>query len=81
MSRARLRCVALLAHICGFIAGASRILAAGRQQHGGGKIVGVAVRHFCHQIGGRRRNDDKIAFARQTDVADVEFACGDRTDR
>ena len=46
----------------------------GCQQHGGGKIVCVAVRHLGHQIGGRRRDDDEIAFARETNVADVEFA-------
>ena len=75
-SCARLRCVALFAHMCGFIAGASRIFALGRQQHRGGEIVGVTARHLGHQVGGGRRHHDQIGFAREPDMADVEFAAG-----
>ena len=49
---------------------------AGREQHGGGEIVGVTARHLGHQVGGRRCNDDEIGFAREANVADVEFARG-----
>ena len=61
---------------CGFIAGASRIGRLGREQDGAGEIVGVALRHLRHQIGGRRRHHDQVAVARQADVAGVEFALG-----
>ncbi len=45
-----------------------------RQQRRGGEIVGVTAGHFRHQVGGRRRHHDQIAFAREAYVADVEFA-------
>ena len=48
----------------------------GREQDGGGEIVGVALRHLRHQVGGRRRHHDQVAVARQTDVAGIEFALG-----
>jgi hypothetical protein len=41
----------------------------GRQQHGGGKVVGKARGHLCDQVGGRRRDDHEIGLARQPDVA------------
>ncbi len=44
-----------------------------RQQHGAGKIVGKAVRHLRDQVRGRRRDDDQIGLARETNVADVEL--------
>ena len=47
---------------------------AGREQHGGGEIVGVTAGHLGHQVGGGRRDDDEIGLAREPDVADVEFA-------
>ena len=47
---------------------------AGGQQHRGGEIVGVTAGHLGHQVGGGRRDDDQIGFAREPDVADVEFA-------
>ncbi len=53
----------------------------GREQDGGGEIVGMAVRHFRHQVGGRRRDHDQIAVAREPDMADVELALADRTGR
>ncbi len=34
----------------------------------------MAARHFGHQVGGRRRDDDEIGVARQPDMADVELA-------
>ena len=46
----------------------------GRQQDGGGEIVGVAVRHLRHQVGGRGRDDDQVAIARKADVPGVELA-------
>ena len=46
----------------------------GREQHGGGEIVGMAARHLGDQVGGRRRDDDEIGVARQADMADVELA-------
>ena len=70
----RLRCVALFAHMRGFIAGASRIALVGREQHGGGEIVGMAVRHLGHEVGGRGRDHDQIVVAREADVPDVELA-------
>ena len=45
----------------------------GRQQYGAGEIVGVAARHFRHQIGGRRRNDDEIGIACETDMPHIEL--------
>ena len=36
----------------------------------------MALRHLRHQIRGRRRHHDQIAFARQTNVPGVEFAAG-----
>ena len=47
-----------------------------RQQHRGGEIVGVTAGHLRHQVGGGRRHHDEIGFARETNVADVEFAAG-----
>ena len=34
----------------------------------------MAARDFRDQVGGRRRDDDKIGIARQADMADIEFA-------
>ena len=45
----------------------------GREQHRGGEIVGEAVRHLGHQVGGGRRDDDEVGLARQPDMADVEL--------
>ena len=36
----------------------------------------MPARHLRHQVGGGGRDDDKIALARQPDVADVELAAG-----
>jgi hypothetical protein len=46
----------------------------GGEQHGGGEIVGMAARHLRQQIGRRRRDDNEIGVARQTNVADIELA-------
>ena len=46
----------------------------GREQHGGGEIVGVTVGHLRHQIGGGGRHYDQVGVAREPDVPDVEFA-------
>ena len=43
----------------------------GRQQHRRGEIVGEPMRHLRHQVGGRGRDDDEVAFARQPDMADI----------
>ena len=48
----------------------------GREQDRGGEIVGMAVRHLRHQVGGRRRHHDQIGVARETDMAGIEFALG-----
>ena len=48
----------------------------GREQDGAGEIVGMALRHLRHQVGGRRRHHDQIAVARQADMAGVELALG-----
>ena len=48
----------------------------GRKQDGAGEIVGVALGHLRHQIGGRRRHHDQIGVARQPDMAGIEFALG-----
>ena len=34
----------------------------------------MATRHFRHQVGGRRRDDDEVGIAREPNMADVEFA-------
>ena len=46
-------------------------LLVGGKENGGGKIVGQAMRHLGEKIGGRRRHDDEIGLARETDVADL----------
>ena len=46
----------------------------GREQYRGREIVGVAVRHLRHQVGGRGRDHDEVGVAREPDVADIEFA-------
>ena len=43
----------------------------GGEQHGGGEVVGKAVRHLRQEIGGGRRHDDQVGLARQADVADL----------
>ena len=53
----------------------------GREQDGGGEIVGVAARHLRHEVGGRRRDDDEVGVAGEADMADVELALRDRTGR
>ena len=80
-SCARLRCVALFAHMCGFIAGASRILAPVASSTAVARSLAMAVGHLGHQVGGGRRHHDEIGLAREPDVADVEFAARDRTGR
>ena len=65
MTCARLRWVALFAHIAEFIAGASRIFAVVASS----TVVArssEAAGHLGHQVGGRRRHHDEIAFARKT---------------
>ena len=46
----------------------------GREQHGGGEIVGVAAGHFRHEIRRCGRDDNEIGVAGQADMADVELA-------
>ena len=75
-SCARLRCVALFDHICGFIAGASRIFVPAANSTAVARSFGVAADHFRHQIGGRRRDHDQIGFAREANMTDVELAAG-----
>ena len=36
----------------------------------------MALRHLRHQVGGRRRHHDQIAFAGKPDMAGVELALG-----
>ena len=50
--------------------------AVGGQQDCAGEIVGVALRHLRHQVGGRRRHHDQIAFAGKADMAGVKLALG-----
>ena len=45
----------------------------GGEQHGGGKIVGQAMRHLGEEVGGRRRHDDEVGLARQPDMPDLGF--------
>ena len=75
-SCATLRRVAALFHISGFIAGASSTGRSVASRIARGEIVGVAVCHLCHQVGGGRRHDDQVAFAREADMAGIEFAAG-----
>ena len=58
----------------GFIAGRDQHRLVGREQHGGGEIVGVAAGHLGHQVGGRGRHHDRSRVAGEPDVADVELA-------
>ncbi len=46
----------------------------GGKQDRGGEIVGVAARHLRQQVRRRRRHDDEIGVARQTNMTDVELA-------
>ena len=43
----------------------------GGEQHGRGKVVGVAVGELGHQVGGGWCDDDQIGLARQADMADI----------
>ena len=72
----RLRCVAGCSHMRGFIAGAISTGLSVASSTARGEIVGMAVRHLGHQVGGRGRDDDEIGVARQPDVADVELGRG-----
>ncbi len=44
--------------------GRQKDFGAGREQHGGGEIVRMTVRHLGHQVGGRRRDDNEVGLAR-----------------
>ena len=46
-------------------------LLVGGEQHGGGEIVGQAMRHLGEEVCRRRRHHDEIRFARQADVSDL----------
>ena len=43
----------------------------GRQQHGGGEIVGVAAGHPRDEVGSSRRDDDEVGITGEADVADL----------
>ena len=43
----------------------------GRQQHGGGEVIGEAMGHLGHEIGGGGRHHNKVGLARQANVADI----------
>ena len=75
-SCATLRRVAAMAPHARIHRGRDQHRPVGREQHGGGKVIGMAARHLRHQIGGRRRDDDHIRFARQPDVADSNSLAG-----
>ena len=47
-----------------------------REQDGAGEIVGGALRHLRHQIGGRGRHHDQVAVTGQANMAGIEFALG-----
>ena len=34
----------------------------------------MAARHLCHEVGGRRRDDDEVGVAGEANMADVELA-------
>jgi hypothetical protein len=55
----------VLSHMRGFMAGATSTALVGGQQRRGGEVVGEAVRHLRHQVGGGRRHDDQVGLARQ----------------
>ena len=46
-------------------------LLVGGEKHGRGKIVGMAVGELGHQVGGGRRDHQKVGLARQPDMADI----------
>ena len=48
----------------------------GGQQNGAGEIVGMALRHLRHQIGGSGRHHDQIAFTGEPNMAGIELAFG-----
>jgi hypothetical protein len=48
----------------------------GGKQDRGGKIVGVALRHLRHQVGGGGRDDDQIGVAGEADMPGIELALG-----
>ena len=45
----------------------------GREQGGGGEVVGEAIGGLGHEIGSRRRHDDQVSRARQLDMAHLGF--------
>ena len=64
----------------------------GGEKHRRGEVVGEAVRHLAHEIGGRRRDHDQVGLARQPDMTDIvlvlaveqlgeHLAAGQRADR
>ncbi len=48
----------------------------GCEQNRGRKIVGMALRHLRHQVGGGGSHDNEVTIARKADVAGIEFALG-----
>ena len=75
-SCARLRCVALFAHICGFMAGASSTFALVASSTAVARSVGQAAGDLGHQVGGAGRHHDQVGLARQANMADVELVRG-----
>ena len=72
-SCARLRCVALFAHICGFIAGASRIFASVASSTAVARSSAWPPASLAIRSAVAGATTIEIGFARQADVADVEF--------
>ena len=81
---ARFSCTAACSHMWTFIAGATTMRRARREQHGREQIVRDAVRQLRDHVRGRRRDHDDVGRVGEPDVADlgllgqVEGVGGDR---
>ena len=53
--------------------GRQQNLLVGGEQHRGREIVGDALRHLGHAVGGGRRHHHEIGLTRQTNVSDIEL--------
>ena len=63
-----LRCVAAFCHISTFIAGATSSGQRRARHSVESRSSAQAVRELGHEVGGRRRDEDQLAVARQLDV-------------
>ena len=70
-SVARFRCVAGCCHMRTFMAGAASTVLSVASRTVEARSSARPMRHLGEKIGGRRRHDDEIGLARETDMADL----------